>query len=40
MTKMIALKFCALVLGAGVMISLLSPGFSSELLVAIVACLS
>jgi hypothetical protein len=37
---MLALKFAALALGAGALITVLSPGFSSELLLAIVSCLS
>jgi len=38
--KMIALEFIAAVLGAGVLVTLLSKDFSSELLLAIVSCLS
>lgn len=38
--KMLALKFAALALGAGTLITMLSPDFSSELLLAIVSCLS
>jgi hypothetical protein len=37
---MIALEFIAVVLGAGVLISLFTGDFSSELLLAIVSCLS
>jgi hypothetical protein len=37
---MIALKFAALVLGAGVLVSLFSPEFDADLLLAIVACFS
>jgi hypothetical protein len=37
---MIALKFVALVLGAGVLVSLLSPNFDADLLLAIIACFS
>jgi len=37
---MIAIKFCGLVLGAGVLISLFSPDFGADLLLAIVSCLS
>ncbi len=37
---MLALKFAALALGAGTLITMLSPNFSSDLLLAIVSCLS
>jgi hypothetical protein len=37
---MIALEFIAAVLGAGVLVTLFSKDFSSELLLAIVSCLS
>jgi hypothetical protein len=37
---MIALKFAALALGGATLISLLSPDFSSDLVLAIVCCLS
>jgi hypothetical protein len=37
---MLALKFAALALGAGTLITIFSPDFSSELLLAIVSCLS
>lgn len=37
---MIALQFIAVVLGAGVLVCLCSGDFSSELLLAIVSCLS
>jgi hypothetical protein len=37
---MLALKFAALALGAGTLITMLLPDFSSELLLAIVSCLS
>ena len=37
---MIALKLIALVLGAGVLVSLFTPEFDADLLLAIVACFS
>jgi len=37
---MIALKFAALVLGAGVLVSLFYPEFDADLMLAIVACFS
>lgn len=37
---MIALKFAALVMGAGVLISLFTPDFDADLLLAIIACFS
>lgn len=37
---MIALKLMALVLGAGVLVSVLTPEFDADLLLAIVACFS
>jgi len=37
---MIALEFIAVVLGAGMLVRVLSGDFSSELLLAIVSCLS
>jgi hypothetical protein len=40
MTTMIALQFCGLALGAGVLVSVFSPGFGSDLLLAIAVCLS
>ena len=37
---MIAIEFVAAALGVGVLVSLVSGDFSSELLVAIISCLS
>jgi hypothetical protein len=37
---MIVLKLAALVLGAGVLVSLFTPNFDADLLLAIVACFS
>jgi hypothetical protein len=37
---MIALKLIALVVGAGVLISLFTPEFDADLLLAIIACFS
>jgi hypothetical protein len=37
---MLALKFIVLALGAGTLITMLSPDFSSDLVLAIVSCLS
>lgn len=37
---MIALKFAAVVIGCGVLVSLLSPDFDADLMLAIVACFS
>ena len=38
--KMLALKFAALALAAGTLITMYSPDFSGDLLLAIVSCLS
>ncbi len=37
---MLALKLIALVLGAGVLVSMFTPEFDADLLLAIVACFS
>jgi hypothetical protein len=37
---MIALKLIALVVGAGVLVSLFTPEFDADLLLAIIACFS
>jgi hypothetical protein len=37
---MIALKFAAVVLGAGMLVSLVLPEFDADLVLAIVACFS
>jgi hypothetical protein len=37
---MIVLKLAALVLGAGVLVSLFTPNFDADLLLAIVSCFS
>ncbi len=39
-SKMIVLKLIALVLGAGVLVSLFTPEFDADLVLAIVACFS
>jgi hypothetical protein len=36
--EMIAFKFVALVVGAGVLVSMFSPEFDADLLLAIIAC--
>jgi hypothetical protein len=39
-SKMIVLKLAALVIGAGVLVSVFTPNFDADLILAIIACFS